>query len=84
MRYSQNKMEPAGSVTVELLTNISQLTTIIRLAKYVDSYAPRAIKRWASLGTTPSASLRQQLISSYRQHEKYWESGTGRRIRTSL
>ena len=76
------RVECAGSVVAELVKDISQLTTITKLARFVDYSVQHVTKRWGNSETTLPDSIRQHAISELHRHAQYWENVTGRNMRT--
>ena len=75
------RVEPAGFVVAELVKDISQLTMITKLVRFVDYSVRHVTRRWESFGTTLPDSIRQHTISELSRHAEYWENATGRSSR---
>ena len=77
MNYLNPRVVPVQSVVGELVRDISQLTTTIKLVSLEGWYAQPAIRFLHSFGTRYVDFSRQQIISELRQHEKFWGNVTG-------
>ena len=66
------RVADVSSVVAAPLKTFLQLTTIIRVARFVDYSARHVTRRWAGSGTVPTDSIRRQAISEIHRHEAYW------------
>jgi len=82
MNYLKPRAVPVQSVAGELVRDISQLITTIRLGSLEVWYAQPVIRFLHSFGTKYVGSDRQQIISELRRLENFWERETGRNMQT--